>query len=132
MSQLILDEQLDAGQVLVPLRKWITVQPLKELRPGEHLLDERVPAILQTLKQPTLVTIDHHFWDRHLCHPDYCILYFDLRDQKQKFIPNQLRALLHLSGFRTRAKRMGKVARIRDSGIDFWQFPPQNLQHLDW
>jgi hypothetical protein len=79
MSQLILDEQLSVPRVLDPILKWIKAEQVHQLRPDQRIGDDRVPAILRTLKQPTFVTIDHDFWDRRWCNPRYCILYFALR-----------------------------------------------------
>jgi hypothetical protein len=45
MSQLVLDDQLDVVEVLPPLLKWITATRLQDLRPGELVLDDRVPEI---------------------------------------------------------------------------------------
>jgi hypothetical protein len=87
MSQLVLDDQLKASHVLQPLRKWITVQRLRDLRPHQLILDDRVPQILWTLKQPTFVTIDHGFWKKTLCPPDYAVLVFSLRDDQQVQLP---------------------------------------------
>jgi hypothetical protein len=132
MSQLILDDQLNVGRLLPPIRKWTTAQRLGELRPHQRILDDRVPEILRTLKQPTFVTIDQDFWDRDYCHLGYCILYFALRSEEQERIPGLLRALLRRPDFRSRARRMGKVARISPSSIDYWQFQGQDLQRLAW
>jgi hypothetical protein len=132
MSQLILDDQLKASQVLEPLRKWITVQRLRDLRPHQQILDDRVPQILWTLKQPTFVTIDHGFWKRTLCHPNYAILVFALRDDQQVLLPELCRALLRRTEFRKRKSRMGKVARISTTAIDYWEFPGKQSQHVDW
>jgi hypothetical protein len=96
------------------------------------VLDERVPAILLSLKQPTFVTIDHSFWNRELCHPHYGILYFSLSIREQDLIPDLLRALLRRPEFDTRAKRMGKVARISTAAIDYWQFQGQDLHSITW
>src|SRR5262249_19120879 len=93
--------------VLRGLRKWIKCDRLRDLRSAEHALDDRVPEILLTLRQPTFVTIDHHFSHPSWCHPRYCILYFALRDREQRDLPRLLRELLRLPGFRTRAARMG-------------------------
>jgi len=132
MSQLVLDDQLKASHVLQPIRKWITVQRLRDLRPHQLILDDRVPQILWTLKQPTFVTIDHGFWKKTFCHPDYAILVFSLRDDQQVHLPGLLRALLQRPGFRTRKNRMGKVARISTTAIDYWEFSRTQLQHFDW
>jgi hypothetical protein len=61
MSQLILDEHVAIPIVLPALKKWISVGRIQELRPGELILDDRVPEILLTLRGPTFVTIDKGF-----------------------------------------------------------------------
>lgn len=105
---------------------------MQELRPGEHILDDRVPEILRTLRHPTFVTIDQDFWKRDLCHPRYCILYFALREDQQRLLPNLLRALLRLPQFRTRTARMGKLARVSADHIDFWEFGKPTRTRLPW
>ena len=132
MSLLLLDDQLDVHQVLFPIRKWAKARLLHQVRPGEHVLDERVPAILRTLKQPTFITIDVHFWDRRLRHPDYAILYFVLRDDEQDQLPGLLRTLFRRVEFRTRSRRMGKVSRVSHTHIDWWQFQTGAMQRVAW
>ena len=132
MSQLLLDEQLNTPHLLPVIRKWIKAEKLTVERPGEQILDDRVPSILRTLKQPTFVTIDAGFWNRSLCHADYGILYFDLRVDQQELLPGLLRSLLRLPEFRTRALRMGKVARVSTASISFWDVNHQELQHAAW
>ena len=106
MSQLVLDDQLDVQAILPRLEPWITAVRLQSLRPGEHVLDDRVPEILCTLQRPTFVTIDRGFWNRRLCHASYCILYFDLLTDQQQQLPSILRRLFRLVEFRTRAVRI--------------------------
>ncbi len=132
MSQLILDDQLDVREVLRSLQKWVKVQRLCDLRPNERILDDRVPEILLSVGHPTFVTIDKDFWDRRLCHPKYAILYFALRDDEQELLPGLLRSLLRRKEFRTRVSRMGKVARVSSTRIDYWQFQLTRLQRVSW
>jgi hypothetical protein len=132
VSQLVLDDQLDLDVVLAPIRKWITVLRLQDLRLRQQILDDRVPAILQTLNQPTFVTIDRGFWQRSWCHPDYCILYFALHREQQKLLPGLLRALLRRPEFRSRAARMGKVARVGTLKVEYWQFQKADRQEFLW
>ena len=119
MSQLIRDDQLDVSEILPAIRKWITARRLQDLRPAELIRDERVPEILRTLRSPTFLTIDSGFWNARLCHPGYCILYFALRDDQQRLIPALLRALLRRAEFRSRSKRMGKVARVGPKAVTY-------------
>ena len=128
----MLDDQLDVTEVLVPIRKWITAQRLQDLRPGELVRDDRVPEILLTLQSPTFVTIDQDFWDVRLCHPDYCILYFALRDDQQEILPGLLRTLLRRQEFRSRATRMGKVARVGTKAVAYWEFRVRLLKSIQW
>jgi len=131
VSQLILDNDISQPVVVPPLLKWITVELLQQLRPGEIVRDERVPEILRTLKQPTFVTIDSDFWHRRWRHPDYCILYFYLRDDEQHLIPDLLRALFRHPEFHTRAARRGKVAWVGTDSVRYWQFQVAQMQHLE-
>jgi hypothetical protein len=121
MSQLVLDDQLDLEDVLPGLESWITSVRLQSLRPREQILDNRIPEILLTLKQPTFVTIDHGFWNRLYCHPEYCIIFCDLITTEQHLLPALLRRLFRLPEFRTRAARMGKVARVGKAVVTFWE-----------
>ncbi|MCI0398523.1 MAG: hypothetical protein L0332_05025 [Chloroflexi bacterium] len=132
MSQIVLDDQLFDLEVLIPIARWITVQRLRDLRPGEVIKDERVPVLLKQLRQPTFVTIDMGFWNRGLRDAHYCVLCFPLANEEQYKLPQMLRALLRLSEFRTKAVRMGKVARVRPGQIDYWQLGEEQLHRLTW
>lgn len=93
-------------------------------------LDDRIPEILLTLRQPTFVTIDHGFWNKRLCNPNYRVLYFSLRDDQQDFLPDLLRALFRRPEFRTRVSRMGKVAPVGLRTIDVWEFKKPKLTRI--
>jgi hypothetical protein len=132
MSQLILDEQLDAQLLLPAIQRWASVKPLPEVRPGELILDERIPQILLTLQKPTFVTIDHGFWNRRFCHPNYCILCFALPDDQQEQLARMLRDLFKQKGFTTRTARMGKVARIGSNHVHYYEFSAPGTKQFDW
>ena len=132
MSQIILDDQLFDLEVLVPIARWITVQRLRDLRPGEVIKDDRVPVLLRQSRQPTFVTIDMGFWNRGLRDASYCILCFPLRNDKQYELPGLLRRLLRLPEFRTKRARMGKVAQVRPTHIEYWQLGDEQLHRLIW
>lgn len=72
MSQFILDDQLSGPTVLIPLRAWATAQWLHRIRPREQILDDRVPSLLLTVRQPTFLTIDRVFWNRTFVSPQLC------------------------------------------------------------
>src|SRR5262249_32791180 len=94
MSQFYLDENINIREVIPALPKGTKAEVLKELRPDERILDDRVPQLLLSLNQPTFVTIDQDFWHPRWCHPRYCVLYFALRDDEQELLAPSLRALL--------------------------------------
>ncbi|HEV2948427.1 MAG TPA: hypothetical protein VGX70_13700 [Gemmataceae bacterium] len=119
MSLLILDDQLDRKLVQLPIERWITCQVLHDLRPDELILDDRIPEILNSLSKPTFVTIDQGFWHPRWCHANYCILCFVLRTDQQNWLPKMLQSLLRHKEFRTRTRRMGKVARVSRNLIEY-------------
>jgi hypothetical protein len=132
MSQIILDDQLFDVEVLIPIARWITVQRLRDLRPSEVIKDERVPELLRQLRQPTFVTIDLGFWNRGLRGSKFCILCFALQNDEQDQLPELLRRVLRLPEFRTKASRMGKVARISTIDIQYWESRSENLHRMRW
>lgn len=132
MTQVVVDDQLTVTLVLAPIQQWTTACLLRQLRPSEHIPDERVPSLLRELKQPTFITIDDGFWNRSLRDARYCIVYFDVRDDQQDQIPNLLRRLFRLPQFNTRAKRMGKVIRVSTAGIEFCQMGDETLYLVLW
>lgn len=132
MSPIILDDQLADAAIRKRLAQWTRAQRLRDLRPGEVIKDERVPMILRELRQPTFVTIDMGFWNGRLRDARYCILCFPLRSDEQREIPGLLRNLFRMSEFATKAMRMGKVARVSQSHIDYWQLGDEQPHGLSW
>lgn len=132
MSQIILDDQLFDVEVLIPIARWITVQRLRDLRPSEVIKDERVPELLRRLRQPTFVTIDLGFWNRGLRDNKFCILCFALQNDEQDKLPELLRRVVRLPEFRTKASRMGKVARISTIDIQCWESGNERVSRITW
>ena len=121
MSQIVLDEYLGRTEVLDPLQKWITATKIEDLAPDETLKDDRIFRILWNQKQPTFVTLDAGFFHKKHCDQRYCLMYYVVPRQQQSRIPVLLRRLLRLSEFKTKAVRMGKVVRVSEREIEFWQ-----------
>jgi hypothetical protein len=95
-------------------------------------LDDRVPEILRTLRTPTFISIDAGFWDHAWRDRRCCILSFALRADEQWEIADLLRRLIRLPEFRTRAARMGKVARVSREGVRRWQVGDEVEHALPW
>lgn len=86
-------------------------------RKGMDDRDQIIP-LLHSLRRPTFFTRDHDFYKPDLCHAGYCLVYLDLApDEVAEYIHRFLR---HKS-FRTQAQRMGKVVRVRHSGLSWWE-----------
>lgn len=132
MSQIILDNQLFDFAVWAQLQEWVAAKPLRALRPGEVIKDERVPVLLHTLNRPTFITIDQGFWHRRWRDANYRIVYFALEDKQQQHISTLLRRLFRLPEFRTRAARMGKVARVSEVNVQWWQLGDERLRRSVW
>jgi hypothetical protein len=130
MTQIIVDEHLGRTEVLESLQRWITARKIEELRPGEVIKDDRVLQVLTTLKQSTLVTIDGGFYAKRYRDARYCLLYFVVPLNRQREIPALLRRLFRLPPFKTKAVRMGKVARISSAGIQYWQLDDDELHQF--
>ena len=132
MSLLIFDEQINSDAAIEPLRSWATVRRLKDVRPREMIDDDRVPDLLRKLNHPTFVTIDGGFWDGEYRDKHYCILYIAVSDDQQFKIPALLRPLFRLPEFKTKAARMGKVARISSARIEYMQVRDETVYALNW
>ena len=130
MSQLVLDEHLGRTEVLAPLQKWITATKIEDLAGDEILKDDRILQLLCQRKHPTFVTLDDDFFHRRLCDRRYCLIYCVVPRQQQHRIPVMLRRVFRLPEFSTKAARMGKVIRVHEQDIDFWQVGLGKRQHL--
>ena len=117
MSRFFLDDHLDENEVHARIRRWSTAPYLRDVRPHQVIKDDRVPTVLRALRTPTFITIDDRFQGRSWCDRCYCILFFALRSDEQAEIHPLLRRLVRLPEFRTRAARMGKVARVSRDGV---------------
>ena len=129
---LIFDEQINREAVIEPVRSWAKAHRLIEVRPKEHIYDDRIPHLLRKLNRPTFITIDEGFWNRKLRDKSYCILFLALRDRQQPKIPYLLRKLLRLPNFKTKTLRMGKVVRVSTANIEYWQLGDQSIHALNW
>ena len=132
MSQFVLDDHLGVVDVHDQIRRWSTATSLRDIRPGEVIEDERIPSLLQTLRTPTFITIDKCFRDRAFRDRRYCIRCFDFSTGEQRDIPGALRRPLRMPESRTRAVRMGKVARVSHDHVRWWQIGDEVEHAIHW
>jgi hypothetical protein len=130
---LVTDTAVSDTYVLQPLQKLMRTHSLRDIRRYEVIKDDRVPVLLRELNSPTFITMDQAgFWHRHLCSKAYCILCFALSEAQQELIPSLLYQVLRLQEFKTKANRMGKVARVSLANIKYYQLGDNKLHVLAW
>lgn len=85
--------------------------------------------LLHTLHRPTLFSCDHGFYHVQLRHAGYCLVWLDVPDDEAAA---HIRRLLRHQTFRTQAQRMGKVVRVRHSGVSYWQLHEKKERIVSW
>lgn len=88
-----------------------------------------VIPLLHALKRPTFFTRDVDFYKTDLRHAAYCLVFLDIpADEAAEY----MRRLLRHFSFRTQAQRMGKVIRVRPTGISWWEIDDKSEHALSW
>ena len=87
-------------------------------RLGMNDRQEIIP-LLHSLRRPTFFTRDQDFYHPWLRHPGYCLVFLDVQPLAAA---QYIRRFLRHTKFRTQGQRMGKVVRIHEDGVRFWQF----------
>jgi hypothetical protein len=118
----ILDENILESQRQL-LRKWGV--PFRQIgyeigRMG--MKDDEIIPFLLSLRNPTLFTIDRHFYKRTLCHTRYGLVYLNVGQSEAAIF---VRRLLRHPEFDTQAKRMGTVIRASQQGLQCGVFTPR-------
>lgn len=128
---LIIDENVSEIEVW-RLREWgIAVRQIGPDVAAASISDENVLPILHRLKRPTFFTRDQDFWNPRLVHPNYCLVFVDIREH-EGLVAGTIRRFLRHTAFDTHAKRMGKVVRLHPGGVSFWQRGKGILQSVAW
>lgn len=76
-----------------------------------------------------MFTQDEDFFQRRLCHRAYGLLYLDVRYLE---VAEFIRRFLRHPEFRTQAQRLGKVIRVHNHGVQFWQADLLGLAAVNW
>lgn len=126
---LVLDENLPAGQQNL-LRKWrIRFRFIGRELGTSGGQDEDLIRLLHRLPHPTFFTLDRDFCRQDWCHPNYCLIWLDVRRQEAaEFV----RRVLRYPVLNTEAKRMGVVARAHADGVVYWQAPKGTALSVAW
>jgi hypothetical protein len=91
--------------------------------------DPQIIPLLLRLKHPTFFTRDFDYFDAQLCHPDYCLVWLNVRpDEAAVFI----RRFLRHPDFRTHGRRLGRIIRVHHDGINYWERGERRQTHIGW
>src|SRR5437588_3284709 len=91
---IVLDEHLPHEELAAVIRQWYRglVCTITELRPGTIIKDDAVSSLLQSVSEPTFVTLNwSDFWHRVDAHQGYCLVCFTLPSQRAAELPPLLR-----------------------------------------
>lgn len=126
----ILDENISLEEKYRLLARRVHVRQIgaEVGRLGMKDIDEIIP-LLHTLPQPTLFTRDHDFYKARLRHADYCLVLLDVAFDE---VAEYVRRFLRHPSFRNRSQRMGKVVRVRHSGLTWWERDSKAERAVSW
>ncbi|MDP9312097.1 MAG: hypothetical protein M3R24_14640 [Chloroflexota bacterium] len=130
---IVLDEQLLGRNLETLIAAWYpgAVVYITDLRPNTVIKDDAIPALLGQQVQPTFITINaSDFWQKVAINDRFCMICFTLPDARVGEIAPKLRAVFQRLEFSTKAKRMGKVIRVTDTGISYYMSHNQVVQAL--
>lgn len=88
-----------------------------------------VIPLLHSLRRPTFFTRDHDYHNRALLHAGYCLVCLDVDFDE---VAEYVRRFLRHKSFRTQAQRMGKVVRVRHSGLSWWEAGGKAERAASW
>lgn len=91
-------------------------------------LNQIIP-LLHSLRRPTFFTRDHDFYKADLRHSRYCLVCLDLPPDE---VADYIHRFLRHKSFRTQAQRMGKVVRVRPSGLTWWEMEGKAERAISW
>jgi len=129
MKRHILDEQVSAKHAEQIRRKLSSVVQLGVdwgVRGWDDV--EQVIPHLQSSKA-TFHTLDDGFFKRRFLHAGYCIVYYEV--PHVDLVRWMTRWLRH-PGFNTHAKRLGKVVKVQQNRITYWDVTDRQLHEAPW
>ena len=132
---IVFDENIFDQVVIEGLNSWHKgkICSIKDLRLRTLIKDDAVPTLLRTVKQPAFLTTNvSDFWGKMPAHPAYCIICFDLPNERIVEIPRLLRLVLRFAEFKTKAARMGKITQAKHHRIEYYAINSKSISTLYW
>lgn len=131
---IVLDEQIGSPALAEEIAKWYPgrVAILKDLRTQSVVKDDATATLLRTVPSPTFVTINvRHFWRVVRAESQFSVIAMDLSLNQVDEVSGWLRKCLSLPEFKTKAKRMGIVALLRPTRIEFYR-ADRKIEAVQW
>ena len=133
---IVLDENLNDHRIVSAISAWFSGQVIliTKLRTESQIKDDAIPALLHHTNQPIFVTINvKDFWKKKKAfpHQGYCIINVDVPEERIHDVPKFLRRLFRLPDFKTKALRMGKIIRLTQNGIEYYE-RDRRIHSLQW
>ena len=125
----ILDENIPDSQRLL-LRSWrIPISQIGHEVSRQGIKDDELIHLLHQLRSVTFFTRDIGFYHRYLCHADYCLACLSVGQYEAATF---IRRFLRHPSFNTKAKRMGKVIRLTQMGLQVWRLHAEREEDINW
>lgn len=125
----ILDENIPDSQRQL-LRSWrIRVRQIGYEVGRQGMKDEGIIPLLHKIGQVNFFTRDMGFYNRYLCHTNYCLVCLAVGQYE---VASFIRRFLRYPAFNTLAKRMGKVIKVTHNGMQVWKIHAEEEEKLAW
>ena len=132
---IVLDENMLGLRLDQVIARWYPgrVCSITDLRPGTIIKDETIALLLQQARGATFVTTNvTDFWRRVPAHARYCIVCLALPNEQLRQLPDLLRRFLRMPEWKTKAGRMGKVARVSRRQLQYYAVGDDRLHSRVW
>lgn len=91
--------------------------------------EQEIRRFLHKSNKASFFTRDDDFFQKRLCHANYCLVFIDVPQFETAFY---IRKVLRHPKFRTKAQRCGKVIRLSIERISWFETGLRFRQHLSW
>ncbi len=126
---IVLDENILESQRQL-LRSWrVRVYQIGYDLSRKGITDEEIIPFLLEQRYPTFFTRDLGFYERRLCHSQYCLVCLAVGQYE---VATFVRRVLRHPEFRTQAKRRGAVIRVSSAGLQVWHLHAEQETFLAW
>jgi hypothetical protein len=125
----VLDENVPLSQRAFLRSRRIGLRQIGQDIGRKGMKDDEIIRLLHELDRPTFFSLDRDFYDRRLCHEGYCLIHLDVEEE---MVAEYIRRLLRHRELNTKAKRMGRVFRVLQTGLTGWRTHQVHEGHLTW